>query len=239
MKVVIVGGGKTGAYLAERLHREHAVTLIEQRAERVEYLRAALPEVETLTGDACEPAVLESAGTGEADMVIAVTGDDEDNLVVAMLTKVLEGGTVYARVNHPRNEWLFDKAWGVDVAVSSPAMLYGLIGRDLVFGDVIPLLDLRADDVAVDEVRLPETAAAVGKTLAEVALPNNVTVMAVLAAEGGVRTARGDTMLAAGDQLLMLAQGDLDESAVLSALGITPPTDESSSAEPDGKHQQA
>lgn len=221
MKIVIVGGGKTGAYLAGRLLQEHSVTLIEQRSERVEYLRSALPDVDTLEGDACEPTVLESAGAGDADMVIAVTGDDEDNLVVAMLTKVLEGGTVYARVNHPRNEWLFDKAWGVDVAVSSPAMLYGLIGRDLVFGDVIPLLDLRADDVTVDELRLPENADAVGKTLAEVSLPANITVMAVLAAEGGVRAARGDTTLAAGDQLLLLAQGELDEQAVLSALGIT------------------
>ena len=235
MRVVIVGGGKTGEYLAERLHKEHTVTLIEQRAERVEYLRAALPEVETLTGDACEPSVLESAGTGEADMVIAVTGDDEDNLVVAMLTKVLEGGTVYARVNHPRNEWLFDKAWGVDVAVSSPAMLYGLIGRDLVFGDVIPLLDLRADDVAVDEVRLPVDATAVGRTLAQVALPANITVMAVLAAEGGVRAARGETVLEAGDQLLLLAQGALDNAAVLTALGIAS-RDEADEEPAEGAH---
>lgn len=236
MKIVIVGGGKTGAYLADRLHHEHAVTLVEQRSERVEYLRAALPDVDSIVGDACEPAVLETAGAGEADMVIAVTGDDEDNLVVAMLTKVLEGGTVYARVNHPRNEWLFDKDWGVDVAVSSPAMLYSLIGRELVFGDVIPLLDLRADDVAVDEVRLPASAAAVGKTLAEVALPHNVTVMAILAAEGGVRAPRGDTALAAGDQLLLLAQGELDEPAVLRALGITPPDEESPSAGAEPHH---
>src|SRR5574340_686904 len=162
MKIIIVGGGKTGTYLADRLRKSHAVTLIEQRHARVEFLRSALPDVETLYGDACEPDVLESAGVDSADLVIAVTGDDEDNLVVAMLTKVREGGTVYARVDHPRNEWLFDKEWGVDVAVSSPAMLYGLIGRDLVFGDVIPLLDLRAADVAVDEVRLPADASAVG-----------------------------------------------------------------------------
>jgi trk system potassium uptake protein TrkA len=220
MRIVIVGGGKTGAYLAERLHREHAVVLIEQRRERVDVLRSALPEVETVHGDACEPEVLESAGAGDADMVIAVTGDDEDNLVVAMLTKVLEGGTVYARVNHPLNEWLFDKEWGVDVAVSSPAMLYGLIGRDLVFGDVVPLLDLQADDVEVDEVRLPNEAASVGKTLADIALPANVTVMAVIAATGGVRAARGETRLEAGDQLLILAQGAIDSTAVLEALGI-------------------
>jgi len=231
VKIIIVGGGKTGAYLADQLHHDHAVTLIEQRAERVEFLRSALPDIESMTGDACEPAVLEGAGAGQADLVIAVTGDDEDNLVVAMLTKVLEGGTVYARVNHPRNAWLFDKSWGVDVAVSSPAMLYGMIGRDLAFGDVIPLLDLRSDDVAVDEVRLPADAAAVGRTLAEVSLPANITVMAILAAEGGVRAARGETMLEAGDQLLLLAQGALDEPAVLQALGITQPKP-AESAEP-------
>lgn len=229
MKIVIVGGGKTGAYLAARLHDEHEVTLIEQRAERVEYLRSAIPEVEIISGDACEPEILESAHTNAADIVLAVTGDDEDNLVVAMLTKVLEGGTVYARVNHPANEWLFDREWGVDVAVSSPAMLYGLIGRDLVFGHLVPLLDLRADDVAVEEVRLPETAEAAGKRLADVSLPANVTVMAILAAEGGVHAARGETVLAAGDQLLLLAQGALDEGAVLDALGIgkePPPADD-------------
>lgn len=220
MRIVIVGGGKTGVYLAERLYREHTVVLIEQRRGRVDVLRSALPEVDTIHGDACEPEVLESAGVGDSDMVIAVTGHDEDNLVVAMLTKVLKGGTVYARVNHPLNEWLFDKEWGVDVAVSSPAMLYGLIGRDLVFGDVVPLLDLQADDVEVDEVRLPHDAEAVGKTLADLALPANVTVMAVIAATGGVRAARGETRLDAGDQLLILAQGAIDSAAVLGALGI-------------------
>ncbi|MRR13002.1 TrkA family potassium uptake protein, partial [bacterium] len=165
MRIIIVGGGKTGAYLAERLHRQHQVTLVEQRPARAEVLRTAIPGADILIGDACEPEVLESAGTSESDLVIAATGDDEDNLVVAMLTKVLEGGIVYARVNHPRNEWLFDKEWGVDVAVSSPAMLYGLIGRELAVGDVIPLLDLRADDVTVEEIRLPAGVSAIGATL--------------------------------------------------------------------------
>lgn len=221
MRIVIVGGGKTGAYLADRLHREHQVVLVEQRPARAEVLRSGMPGVDVHIGDACEPEVLESAGAPEADLVIAVTGDDEDNLVVAMLTKLLEGGTVYARVNHPRNEWLFDKQWGVDVAVSSPEMLYGLIGRELAFGDVIPLLDLRADNVAVEEVRLPEGAAAVGASLGSLSLPPNVSVIAVLAAEGGVRQARPDTTLSAGDQVLLLVQGAVDEPAVLEAFGIT------------------
>ncbi|MHB8741415.1 MAG: TrkA C-terminal domain-containing protein, partial [Coriobacteriia bacterium] len=123
-----------------------------------------------------------------------------------------------------QNEWLFDKDWGVDVPVSSPAMLYGLIGRDLVLGNVVPLLDLRADDVAVEEVTLPADAGAVGGTLADVSLPANVSVIAVIAAAGaGVLPARGETPLGAGDVLLLLTQGALDEEAVLRALGITPP----------------
>ena len=227
MKIIIVGGGKTGAYLAERLQHDHDITLIEQRKERVEHLRNSLPEIEVLLGDACEPEVLEAAGAAGSDMVLAVTGDDEDNLVVAMLTKVLEGGTVYARVNHPDNEWLFDKEWGVDVPVSSPAMLYGLIGRDLVLGNVVPLLDLRADDVAVEEITLPSDAGAVGRTLADVSLPANVSVIAVIAAGGmGVLLARGETPLGAGDVLLLLTQGALDESAVLNSLGIAHPEEQ-------------
>lgn len=222
MRIVIVGGGKTGAYLADRLHEQHEVTLVEQRQARAEVLRSAIPDVDILIGDACEPEVLESAGAADADIVIAATGDDEDNLVVAMLTKVLEGGTVYARVNHPRNEWLFDREWGVDVAVSSPAMLYGLIGRELTFGDVIPLLDLRADDVTVEEVRLPHGAAAVGAVLGSLTLPENVSVMAILAAEGGVRPTRAETVLSAGDQVLLLVQGAMDEQSILDAFGVPP-----------------
>lgn len=226
MRIIIVGGGKTGAYLADRLHRHHQVTVIEQRRARVEVLRQGVPEVEFIVGDACEPEVLESAGAKGADLVIAVTGDDEDNLVVAMLTKVLEGGTVYARVNHPRNEWLFDKEWGVDVAVSSPAMLYGLIGRELAFGDLIPLLDLRADDVTVEEVRLPKDATAVGSALGTLVLPDHVSVMAILAGAGGVRPTRPETVFAAGDQVLLLVQGTVEEDVILEAFGITPPADE-------------
>jgi len=221
MRILIVGGGKTGYFLADRLRENNEVVLVEQRPERVEFLRAALPDVDTIEGDACEPEVLESAGAGTAGLIVATTGDDEDNLVVAMLTKAQDGGRVYARVNHPRNQWLFDHASGVDVAVSAPALFYGLIRKDLALGDVVTLLDLQADDVSVQEIRLPETASSVGASLAQVALPKNVTVMAILAAGGGVRAARGDTVLGAGDQLLLLAEGELDCPAVLAALGVT------------------
>ncbi|HSK48225.1 MAG TPA: TrkA family potassium uptake protein [Coriobacteriia bacterium] len=220
MRILIVGAGKTGAFLAEKLHADHHVTVIEQREDRVEYLRLMAPDVEVIRGDACEPDVLESAGVDNVDLVAAVTGDDEDNLVVAMLAKLYNAKAVYARVNHPRNEWLFDKEWGVDVPISSPQVLYGLIEKDLGFGDLITLLKLNAEGIYLEELTLPENATKVGKRLQDVGLPSNVNVMAILAAEGYVQAPRGETPLVAGDQLLMLVDGELEETVIREAFGI-------------------
>ena len=129
MRVLIVGAGKTGAFLAEKLAGDHEVVAIEQRQQRAEYVRQLVPNADVIDGDACEPDILETAGVEYTDIIAAVTGDDEDNLVVAMLAKMYRVPLVYARVNHPRNEWLFDKKWGVDATVCSPTMLYEFIER--------------------------------------------------------------------------------------------------------------
>lgn len=141
MRIIIVGGGKTGTYLAEQFHRTHQVAIIEQRRDRATHLRLAMPDIEVYHGDACEPDVLEKAKACDTGLVIVVTGDDEDNLVVAMLTKVLCTAKVYARVNHPRNEWLFDQAWGVDVAVSAPGIIHTLVDQGMMTGDVTQLIE--------------------------------------------------------------------------------------------------
>jgi len=224
MKIIIVGAGKTGSYLADALVKEHQVTIIDQRKDRIDMVRAMVPNAEALVGDACELEVLETAGVEGTDLVAAVTGDDEDNLVVAMLAKHYRVGSVFARVNHPQNEWLFDKEWGVDVAVSSTAVLQGLIEKQIGLGDLTTLLKLQADGVSVEELTLPETAKMVGRKLMEVPLPANVTVMAILAKEGYVQAARGNTLLVAGDQLLMLVEGTLKESVIREVFGI--PEDE-------------
>ncbi len=223
MRITIIGGGKVGAHLASRLSREHSITLVEQRSERAEALRSRLPDVDVIAGDACEPSVLESAGVREANLMVAVTGDDEDNLVVATLTKEFCAETrVYARVNHPENEWLFDKAWGVDAAVSASTILFEVINRDLGLQDLVTLLNLQADGIEIDEYCMPKDASKVGSTLAGIELPPNVTVMAVLT-PGGVRAARGDTVLSGGDKLLLLAEGALDATAIRAALGVAEP----------------
>ncbi len=221
MRIIIVGAGKTGTFLAEHLEDDHDVTVIEQRGPLVERIRSMLPDIRVIEGDACEPETLERAGIEGADLVAAVTGDDEDNLVVSMLAKVYRAKNVYARVNHPSNEWLFDQEWGVDVAVSSPSVLFGLIEKDVGFGDLITLLKLQADNISIDEITLPENATSVNKKLMDIPLPPNVSVMAILAAEGYVQIARGSSMLVPGDQLLLLVEGDLDRARVREAFGIS------------------
>ncbi|PKQ16842.1 MAG: hypothetical protein CVT67_03510 [Actinobacteria bacterium HGW-Actinobacteria-7] len=223
MKIIVVGAGKTGTYLADSLADEHEVTIIDQRQDQVERVRSMVPQTTVFRGDACEIEVLETAGVEGSDLVVAVTGDDEDNLVVAMLAKSFRVGSVFARVNHPQNEWLFDREWGVDVAVSSSAIMRGLIEKQLGLGDLATLLKLQSDGVSVEELTLPNNATSVGRKLMDVPMPANVTVMAILAREGYVQAARGNTVLVAGDQLLLLVEGSLEECAIHDAFGISGP----------------
>jgi trk system potassium uptake protein len=150
MKVVITGAGKIGRHLAGDLsERGHEVTLIEQ--EKAAAARAAhdLPEAVTiLLGDACEPYVLEEAKLMQADVVVAATGDDEDNLVTSLLAKQeFAVPRVLARVNHSRNEWMFTEQWGVDVPVSPPHILTALVEEAVTVGDVVRLLKLERGKV--------------------------------------------------------------------------------------------
>jgi trk system potassium uptake protein len=219
MRIVIIGAGKSGLFLAQELKAEHDITLIESRYQRVEVVESMLPDITILHGDACEPEVLEHAKIGEADLTIAATGDDEDNLVVAMLAKHFGTTKVFARINHPRNEWLFTKDFGVDVPVSSTSVMLSLVEKEVGFGDLVTLLRLQADNVSIDEITLPATAESVGKSLAELSLPENAHIMAIINAEGGLTVAKGDTVLSAGDELLMFSDGE-HEAEVRTALGI-------------------
>jgi len=219
VRIVIVGAGKSGLYLAQQLRQQHEVTLLESRFDRAETVEAIMPDVDVVHGDACEPEVLEHAKIGLAELVIAVTGDDEDNLVVSMLSKHFGAGRVFARINHPKNEWLFDKSFGVDVPVSSTSMMLSLVEKEVGFGDLVTLLRLQADNVSIEEITLPDYATAVGKTLAEIPLPETSHVMAIINPETGLSVAKGDTVLAAGDELLMFSDGG-HENEVREALGI-------------------
>jgi trk system potassium uptake protein TrkA len=205
MNVLIVGAGKSGSYLAEKLRSDHSVTMVESRPDRAGYVAARMPGVKVIRGDGCEPSVLDQAGAAQADLVAALTGDDEDNLVVSFLVKTThQVPMVFARTNHPKNEWMFTKTWGVDVAVSTAQVIYSLIEKEVSLGDVITLMALSAENMVIDEVTLPADAEAVGKRLSELAIPKCAHVMAIISA-GEVVVPRGDTMLNAGDEVLILS----------------------------------
>jgi trk system potassium uptake protein TrkA len=205
MNVLIVGAGKSGSYLAEKLRADHSVTIVESRPDRADYVAARMPGIRVIRGDGCEPSVLDQAGAAQADLVAALTGDDEDNLVVSFLVKTThQVPMVFARTNHPKNEWMFTKTWGVDVAVSTAQVIYSLIEKEVSLGDVITLMALSAENMVIDEVTLPKDAAAVGKRLNELAIPKCAHVMAIIS-DGEVVVPRGDTMLNAGDEVLILS----------------------------------
>jgi len=204
MRIVIVGAGKSGAFLAEKLRRRHDVTLIEQRSDRVETMRTRVPEVGVVLGDGCEPSVLDAAGVAHADMVCALTGDDEDNLVVSLLSQRAGAKKVVARVNHPNNHWLFETDWGVDIAVCASDIIYDLVDKEIGLADVVTVMMLKASDVAVEELVLPEGARAVEQTVASLGIPESMHVMAIVSKREGVRIPRGDTVMHAGDQILLL-----------------------------------
>jgi trk system potassium uptake protein len=222
MRIVIVGAGKSGLFLAQELKAEHDITLLESRYDRAEIVGSMLPDITVIHGDACEPEVLEYAKIGSAELTIAATGDDEDNIVVAMLAKHFGTGMVFARINHPRNEWLFTKEFGIDVPVSSTSVMLSLVEKEVGFGDLVTLLRLQADNVSIDEITLPESATSIGKTLAELRLPEDSHVMAIINRQAGLTIAKGDTVLAAGDELLLFSDGQ-HQAEVRAALGIASP----------------
>lgn len=202
MKVLIAGAGGIGRYLAAELRaRGHDLTIIEQREEAVARVGEGIRVVH---GDACAPAVLERADMRGADVVVAVTGDDEDNLVISLLAKEeFAVPRVLARVNYPTNEWLFDASWGVDLAVSPPHLLTALVEEEVLTGDLISLLKLQRGEIELLEVRLTADSAAVGQRVDGLALPDDAAIVAIVRGTR-VLAARGTTSLAEGDEVLAL-----------------------------------
>ena len=136
MKVIIAGAGSVGRYMAEQLQSSgHQVTLIDNQVNVINSRPKDTGGVTWYLGDACEVATLEAVGAADVDIVAAVTGDDEDNLVVSLLSKQeFAVPRVLARVNNPKNEWMFNDMWGVDVSVSTPHLLTGLVEEAAVLG---------------------------------------------------------------------------------------------------------
>ena len=184
MRVVVAGGGSVGTAISlDLLDRHHDVTLLEHMSATAEKLKLLLPGVNVMAADACEYASLAAADLRNVDVVIAATGDDEDNLVISWLSKQEFGvPRVIARINNSRNEWLFNDTWGVDVSVSTPALITSLVDEAVEVGSIINLMDLAHGRMRLIEVTLAASAPAIAKdlTLDELRLPDTVRVVAVV-----------------------------------------------------------
>ncbi len=213
MNVVIAGAGKMGRHLAFDLARRgHEVTIIDQQSRMVTRSRQELPDdVNVQLGDACEPYVLEEAKLGQADVIIAATGDDEDNLVISLLAKQeFAVPRVLARVNYPENEWMFTEQWGVDVAVSPPHILTSLVEEAVTVGDLVRLLKLERGKVTLVELTLKEESEVAGRPMYELRLPLDSAIVAIVRDEHVV-IPQPETVLSPGDEIMAIARPEAEE----------------------------
>jgi trk system potassium uptake protein len=214
MRVAVAGAGKVGRFLAEDLAGGgHEVLLLEKDPGLVASIEPP-PGVTCVTADACEVSSLQGAHLDEVDVMVAVTGDDEDNLVISLLAKQeFAVPRVIARVNHPKNHWLFNEAWGVDVAVSTPQLLAALVEEAVSVGVLVRLLQFEGGNTRLVEVTLAEGSPAVGTSLGDLGLPRGATIVAVVR-DAHVVVPRSDTILDAGDEVLLLASAQIEDDEI-------------------------
>jgi trk/ktr system potassium uptake protein len=222
MRVVIAGGGNVGTFIAEDLAKAgHEVVIVEVDADRVAEARAQGEPagVEWIAADGCEVSEFARAGVDKADVVAAVTGDDEDNLVISLLAKQeFAVPRVVARVNNPKNEWMFNEMWGVDVSVSTPHLLTALVEEAVSVGSLVRLLSFEGGRARLSEATLHDESPADGKDIEELRFPRDSTVVAIIR-DNHVIVPRGDTVLRAGDEVLVLTSPDAEEEVVRKLLG--------------------
>jgi trk system potassium uptake protein TrkA len=188
----------------------HDVLVLEQDPELVERRRKEL-DVTWIAADACEVASLDAAGLATADVVVAATGDDEDNLVISLLAKQeFAVPRVVARVNHSKNQWLFNEGWGVDVSVSTPQLLTALVEEAVSVGSLVRLLQFQGGSAHLVEITLAEDSPAAEVAIADLGVPRDATVVAVVR-EDRLVVPRGDTVLQIGDEVLVLVTADAED----------------------------
>ncbi|GAA4514725.1 MULTISPECIES: potassium channel family protein [Actinoallomurus] len=210
MRVAIAGAGAVGRSIAqELLENGHEVLLIDKNPRSIKV--EAVSQAEWLLADACEIASLDDAGLERCHVVVAASGDDKVNLVVSLLAKTEYGvPRVVARINHPKNEWLFNESWGVDVAVSTPRLMSALVEEAVSVGDLVRLMTFRQGEANLVELTLPEDAPLVGQLVGSVSWPQDTALVAILR-EGRVLVPSPDDTLEGGDELMFVANQDVED----------------------------
>lgn len=211
MRVAIAGAGAVGLFIANDLSAAgHSVLLIEQDPE-VEGRSTSADGVEWCTADACEVTSLRDVRLDECDVVVAATGDDEDNLVFSLLAKQeFAVPRVIARVNHPDNAWLFTENWGVDVAVSTPHLVTALVEEAVSVGRLVRLFSFEGGGARLVEVTLADDSPALDTALKDLPIPRDATIVAVVREEHVIMP-RGDTVFEVGDEVMAMVTADSED----------------------------
>ncbi len=222
MYIIVIGGGKVGFYLAkELLESDHEVLVIEQNPVKCARIVEELGEI-VMEGDGCEATTQEKAGMARADLVLAVTGDDEDNLVACQLAKQrFHVPRTVARINNPKNELIFKKL-GIDHTVSATQAIMAHIEQELPAHPLIPLLTLKGSGLEVVEVKIPADSAVVGRRIRDILLPHQSIIVLVIDREGMPRVPTSETILHAEDEVLAVTMMESEE-ALRRALTEPPP----------------
>jgi trk system potassium uptake protein TrkA len=209
MKIAIAGAGNAGRAIArELIANGHQVLLIDKNPKALKM--ESVPNAEWLLADACEIATLDKASLDQCQVMVAATGDDKVNLVSSLLAKTEYGvPRVVARVNHPKNEWLFDSSWGVDVAVSTPRIIAALVEEAVSVGDVVRLFSIKSGEANLVEITLPDNSMCVGKSVAEIELPKDASLAAIIR-DGHVISPSPHDVFSAGDELIFVASAEAE-----------------------------
>lgn len=209
MRVVIAGAGSVGRSIARELIRnDHEVLLIDKDTfpSRV----ARVPSASWLQADACEISALEEAGLATCDVVVGATGDDKVNLVLSLLAKTeFAVPRTVARVNNPRNEWLFDETWGVDVAVSTPRIMTALIEEAVSVGDLVRIFTFQQGLATMVELTLPDDSPYAGARVGDVPLPGDTVLVGIIREQHPIAPSPDDT-LEPHDELLFITAPDVE-----------------------------
>jgi len=203
MRVVIAGAGSVGRSIArELLGNDHEVLLIDKDPAAIRV--ASVPDAQWLLADACEIASLAEAGLAECDVVVAASGDDKVNLVVSLLAKTEYGvPRTVARVNNPKNEWMFDEAWGVDVAVSTPRLMTALVEEAVSVGDLVRIFTFQQSHANMVEMTLPPDSPVAGTLVGDIDWPTDTVLVCIIRAERPIAPSRDD-VLEANDELMFV-----------------------------------
>jgi trk system potassium uptake protein TrkA len=217
MFVIIVGGGNIGSHLAKMLlDGGHTVKVIDERPILLEKLPKELPAEVIIAGDGSSPLTLENAGVRKANVLAAVTGSDETNLVVTSLARFeFNVPRVIARVNNPKNAWLFSQEMGVDVALNQADILARLVAEEMSLGDMMTLLKLRKGEFSLIEEKVHPLSPSANKTIREINLPNDSVIVAIIR-KNQLLIPHGDSILQPADEVLALVHASqLNQLAAL------------------------